>query len=577
MHRLARAAALAASTAGLGAGTAGAFTIDTDSDVKARLDLTPKLSLMQRLKERNPALVRFDPTVDPGRVNEDDGANNFGRGLVSQRADLLAELDVSASNWGLRVSGTAWYDRAYLRRNDYAGTPVYVAGNLTPGVINTANNLPGQARDEFLPATRRQHGRGSELLDAFVTMKGDIGGMRANVRLGKHTLQWGESLFFGQNGIANAQGPVDIAKIVSVPNWQFKEVLLPVEQVSGSLRVAEGVQLGAYYQFKWRKSKLPGVGSYFSNQDYIGAGRVNFGPVVGDLPVLTDRDNKPRDSGQYGVQLRISPTGGDFEYGVYFANYHDKTPSGLVFDFVRGHVRVAYASDIRVFGASVTTSVGQLNLALEGSVRQNTPLNSDPAAVGAAPFAPTFCDTSKATPCYAVGDTAHLQLSGIYVLQPSALWGGGAALFELAYNQRLKVKRDIFAAPNGSNQGVGGLAKDTTKDAWALRVIFEPSYFQVMQGVDLFVPVSVGYNFGGKSSAVGNFAGGVSDGGDYSIGMRLKWASGWTAALAYNDYFGKAKTFTEPLVAGTASPRRLTYGQTLKDRTNVTFSLSNTF
>jgi hypothetical protein len=98
-----------------------------------------------------------------------------------------------------------------------------------------------------------------------------------------------------------------------------------------------------------------------------------------------------------------------------------------------------------------------------------------------------------------------------------------------------------------------------------------------MQGVDLFVPVSVGYNFGGKSSAVGNFAGGVSDGGDYSIGMRLKWASGWTAALAYNDYFGKANTFTEPLVAGTASPRRLTYGQTLKDRTNVTFSLSNTF
>jgi hypothetical protein len=230
-----------------------------------------------------------------------------------------------------------------------------------------------------------------------------------------------------------------------------------------------------------------------------------------------------------------------------------------------------------VAGASVTTSVGQLNLALEGSVRMNTPLNSDPAALGAAPFGPRACDTSDATPCYALGNTGHLQLSGIYVLQPGALWGGGAALFELAYNQRLKVKRDIFAAADGSNQGIGGLAKNTTQGAWAMRVLFEPTYFQVMQGVDLFVPISVGVNFGGRSSAVGNFAGGVSDGGDFSIGARLKWASGWTAALAYNDFFGKVGTFTEPLVPGTASPRRLTFGQTLKDRSNVQFSLSNTF
>lgn len=571
-HPVALAAVLAAAGQ-----QAQAFTIPTSNDeLKVRLDLTPKFSLTQRLKERSAALTRFDPTVDPGRLNEDDGANNFAKGLVSERLDLLAELDVSAPGWGLRISGTAWYDRAYLRKNDYAGTPVFVAGAQTPGVINTSNNLPGQARDEFLPATRKQHGRDAELLDAFVTFRGDVGGMRANVRLGRHTLQWGESLFFGQNGIANAQGPVDIAKIVSVPNWQFKEVLLPVEQVSGTLRLAEGVQLGAYYQLRWRKSKLPGVGSFFSNQDYIGGGTVNFGPA-GVLPTLTSRDNTPKDSGQFGVQLRVSPTGSDFEYGVYFANYHDKTPSALVFDFVQGHVRVAYASDIRVMGASVTTSVGQLNLALEGSVRQNTPLNSDPAALGAAPFAPRACDTSDATPCYALGNTGHLQLSGIYVLQPNALWGGGAALFELAYNQRLKVKRDIFAAANGSNQGVGGLAKDTTKGAWALRVIFEPSYFQVLQGADLFVPISVGYNFGGRSSAVGNFAGGVSDGGDYSLGLRLKWASGWTAALAYNGFFGKEKTFTEPLVPGTGSPRRLTYGQPLKDRTNVQFSLSNTF
>lgn len=556
---------------------AHAFTIDTgDADLKVRLDLTPKLSSAYRLKDPSPALSRVDVAADPGVVNEDDGNHNFRKGVVSQRADLLAEFDVSTPNYGARLSGTGWYDRVYLKRNDYEGTPLYAGGAPLGPVVNTANNDFGQDGNEFNAATRRQHGRGGELLDAFVFAKADLGDMKGTLRAGKHTLQWGESLFFGQNGIANAQGPVDIAKIVSVPNWQFKEVLLPVEQVSGTLRVADGVQLGAYYQFKWRKSKLPGVGSYFSNQDYIGGSRVNFGPVVGDLPTLTERDNTPGNSGQAGLQLRWSPTGGDFEFGLYAAQYHDKTPSGLVFDFVNGNVHVAYAKNIRTFGASVTASAGQLNWALEGSVRQNTPLNSDPAVLGG-PSPVLACDNGTDNPCYALGDTAHLNLSGIYVLQPSALWGGGAVLAELAYNQRLKVKKDIFAAADGSNQGIGGLDRNTTKGAFALRVLFEPSYFQVLSGVDLAVPVSVGWNFGGRSSAVGNFAGGVSDGGDWSVGLKAKVQNDWNVSLTYNDYFGKAKTFTETLVPGSASPRQLTFGQTLKDRAYLAFSLSRTF
>ncbi|MBI5716942.1 MAG: DUF1302 domain-containing protein [Burkholderiales bacterium] len=579
--RRARRVALAAA-ATLAAPAALAFTIETpDPDLKVRFDLTPKASLGYRLKDPSPALTRMDVAVDPGIVNEDDGDHNFKKGLVSRRFDLLAELDIATPVFGGRLSGTAWHDGAYLGRNDYAGTPLFAGGVPLGPVINTANNQPGQAQDEFLPATRRQHGRGSELLDAFVFLKGDLGGSKGTVRVGKHTLQWGESLFFGQNGIANAQGPVDIAKIVSVPGWQFKEVLLPVEQVSGSLRLAEGVQLGTYVQFKWRKSKLPGVGSYFSNQDYVGGGTVNFGvdpngaPIV--LPVDTSRDLTPKNSGQGGVQLRWTPHGAEYEFGFYAVQYHDKTPSGLVFDFVNGNVHVAYASKIRAYGASVTSSIGQLNWALEGSLRQNTPLNSDPAVVGG-PSPIATCDTSDSTPCYAVGDTAHLQLSGIYVLQPSALWGGGALLGELAYNRRLKIKRDIFAlGPGGTSAGIGGLDPNTTKGAFALRLLFEPSYFQVMPGLDLAVPIGLGYNFGGRSSAIGNFAGGVSDGGDWTIGLKAKYQNDWNASLTYNDFFGKAKTFTETLVPGAGSPRQLTFGQSLRDRAYVAFSLSRTF
>jgi hypothetical protein len=561
---------------------ARAFDIDSPvPDTKIRLDLTPKYSSAWRLKNPSDALTRLDVAVDPGTGNEDDGAHNFGKGLVSSRFDLLAELDITGPNYGGRLSGTSWRDAVYLRPNNYQGTPLYAGGAPLGPTVSTANNQPGQAPNEFLPFTRRQHGRGSELLDAFAYVKGDVAGMKGTLRAGKHTLQWGESLFFGQNGIANAQGPVDIAKILSVPGWQFKEVLLPVEQVSGSLQLSDTVSLGAYVQAKWRPSRLPGVGSYFSNQDYLpGTGVVNFGNDTNGNPILLaydpDKDLKPGNGGQGGLQLRWSPEGGAYEIGVYAAQYHDKTPSGLVFDFVNGNVHLAYAKNIRTLGASISSSVGQLNWALEGSLRWNAPLTSDPAVLGAGPVLSCGND-SGSNPCYAVGRTAHLQLSGIYVLQAGSLWGGGVVLGELAYNRRLAVTRDIFAAADGSNQGIGGLDPHTTKDAFALRMLFEPQYFQVLPGLDLSVPLALGWNFGGRSSAISNFAGGASDAGDWSIGVKGKYQNAWNVALAYTDYFGKAKTYTETLVAGSGAPRQLSFAQSLKDRAYVSFSVSRTF
>ena len=573
---------LVAVAAALALPAAHAFDIELpDPDLKLRLDLTPKYSTALRLKDPSAALTRFDVAVDPGTINEDDGDHNFKKGQISSRFDLLAELDLSAPSFGARLSGTAWRDAVYLRKNSYAGTPVYAAGNPVGAVYPLANNqVATQAPNEFLPATRDQHGEGSELLDAFVYAKGDIGGMKGTVRLGKHTLQWGESLFFGQNGIANAQGPVDIAKIVSVPGWQFKEVLLPVEQLSGSLQVAEGISLGAYYQLKWRPSRIPGVGSFFSNQDYVGTGIVNFGNDASGNPILLAQDDskdlRPRNSGQGGLQLRWSPTGSDYEFGFYAAQYHDKTPAVPVFDFVNGNVHLAYASNIRTFGASITSSVGQLNWAVEGSIRTNAPLTSDPAVLGLGPI--LSCGGSDAAPCFAVGRTAHLQASGIYVLQPGPLWQGGALLGELAYNRTLKVTKDIFAiGPGGTSAGLGGLDPNTTKGAFALRLLFEPQYFQVLPGLDLSVPVGLGYNFGGRSSAIFNFAGGASKAGDFSIGLKGKYQNVWNLALTYSDFFGPAKTFTETLVTGSGSPRQLTFGQTLKDRANLAFSVSRTF
>jgi len=395
-----------------------ALQLDAGSpDTQIRLDFTAKYSTAFRLKNAQSPLT--GTPADPGTFNENDGDNNFKKGLISNRVDLLSEFDLTSTWGGLRLSGAGFYDDVYRRANDN-------------DAANVVNRYPGQPANEFTGFTRRQHGADAQLLDAFAFVKTELGGgASAVVRLGKHTLLYGESLFFGQNGIAAAQGPVDVAKAVSVPGWQFKEVLLPVEQVSAQVQLRPGLSVGGYYQFKWRPSRVPGAGSYFSNQEYINTestyvdlsdlSALGVSPDIARMHLaLYDSayDVKPKNNGQGGVQLRWMPAGSEFEYGFYAARYHDKAPAVPVFDLVNDRVNTVWAQGITTLGSSVTSSVGQLNWALEGSIRWNAPLNSSPAMTAGA-----ACGNSGGNRCFATGKTAHLNLSGIYVLQPNALWG----------------------------------------------------------------------------------------------------------------------------------------------------------
>ncbi len=538
-RRSALATALAAASASLCfAPSAHAFKFDTGNpDLRMRWDNTLKYSAAFRVKDRSDLLV--------ADVNYDDGDRNFDKGLISNRFDWLTEFDLRYKNVGARVSGAAWYDTIYNQSND----------NDSP----FTNNGTQQDFDEFADDTRELHGRNAELLDAFVFGNFDLGSMRANLRLGQHSLVYGETLFFGANGIADAQGPIDLVKLLTVPSSQFKEVLRPVPQVSGTLQIRPGLSLGAYYQFRWDETKIPGVGSYLSNIDWAGEGTQSLLAGPGVLWNEID-DVEPDDNGQGGLQLRWSPEGSDFEYGIYFARYHAKTPSSFYFDPVGGTIRTVYGEGIRTFGASATTSIGQLNLAAEASIRHNAPLNSDPQIVLAA-----LGDVAdnKDNARYAIGKTAHANLSGIYVLQPNAVWDGGAFLFELAWNRLLSISRNPAA-----------LDPATTRDAWGGRMIFSPAYFQVLPGLDIELPVGLGYNFAGRSAAIANFNGGASYGGDFSLGLNGTYHNVWKFGVSYVRFVGDEFSFVTP--QNSAAPV-LSFKQTRKDRDFVSFNIQRTF
>lgn len=540
----------------LAACSAQAFEFDTGTpDFKLRLDTTVKYSLASRIADRSNGLSRtvLGPTgvVGPNNLNQDDGDNNFARGLTSNRLDLLSELDASYGAVGARVSAAAWYDAVYNRGNRNTST--------------SANHVP---RNEFTEATRDIMGRKAELLDAFVFGKFQLGDKPVTVRLGRHTLLWGESLFFGGNGIAGGMAPLDLPKLLSVPNAQFKEIARPTGKLSGQVQLSADVTLGAYLAYEWQKTRLIPVGAYLSTSDTLGPGaeRINAGPTgvfanAGDL--------EARDSGQGGVQLRWRVESIDTDVGFYAIRYHATGPSNIwtrLSGFPPGPTgpgnltassfRWVYHEGVRAFGVSFAKSIGEWGIAGEASYRQNTPLASSGQAVIPAVGVGTGFD-NRDNPGYAVGETAHVQFSWIASLGPSFLSREASFVGEVAWNTRAKVtKNERMLNPNAD------------RSAAALRVVFSPSYRQVLPGLDLSPSVGLGYGFG-RSSAVGPaFA--VDKGGDLTLGLGAVYLGAWSANLSYVHYLGK-----EAPTLDTASNAQ--YRQALKDRNYLTFSLRTTF
>lgn len=529
---------------------AQAFEIDTgNADFKLRWDNTIKYSVAGRVAKRSDGLSRtaFGPTgvVGPNNVNQDDGDNNFSRGLVSSRVDLLSELDASYGSVGARVSAAAWYDAVYNRGNQNTTT--------------TANHVPG---NEFPDETRRIMGRKAEVLDAFVFGRFQLGDRAASARLGRHTLLWGESLFFGANGIAGGMAPLDLPKLLAVPNAPFKEIARPTGKLSGQVQLGDAVTLGAYVAYEWEKTRLMPVGAYLSTSDSLGPGaeRINAGPT-GTFAKAEDLD--ARDSGQGGVQLRFHVDAIDTDFGVYAIRYHANGPSNI-WTTLSGappalrasSYRWVYHEGIKALGLSFAKTVDEWSLAGEVSVRTNTPLASSGQSVIPAIGVGVAYD-NRDNPGYAVGKTAHAQFSWLASLGPSFLSREASFLGEIAWNRRVSVTRnEPMLNPNAD------------KSATATRVVFSPSYRQVLPGLDLSPSVGLGYTWG-RSSAVGPGFG-PDKGGDVNVGLGAVYLGNWYANVAYVHYLG-----TEGPTLDNANNAQ--FKQALKDRNFMTVSLRTTF
>ncbi|MGF0237285.1 DUF1302 domain-containing protein [Rhodococcus sp. IEGM1300] len=538
------------------AGYSLAAPIDVGNpDIKLRWDNTFKYSAGMRVKGQDDTLTKNVPATagsgsGPSALNGDDGDRNFKSGrLISNRLDLLSEMDlVFRDDFGLRVSGAAWYDDVYNQKNENDS--------------RATNNSLSVPYNEFTHDTRDLHGRQAEILDAFVFGGADVGTARVSGRLGRHTVLWGESLFFGANAIAGTQSPVDAVKASSVPGSTTKEIIRPVGQFSGQIQFSPALTLMGYYQYDWESTRLPAAGSYFSVNDFIGDGgeRIRFAPGVPGVGLSRKQDLKASDQGQFGLGLRTQL--GDWEFGVYGIRYHAKTPvlysraqltgiTGAGF----GTYQWVYPEDIKAFGVSATTTVDTVNFAGELSVRRDTPLTSLPQAVGTAE-----ADNNNHA-FYAIGNSAHANVSMIWSMPRNFLSDEPALSMEVAYNQLTSCTSNCGAMDPGLD-----------RRATAVRALYALPQRNVMDGLDLTPSFTVGYNHG-KSPVV---IMGPNNGGDMTFTLAGNYLTVWDFSMAYTHYYGGENTATyaslDPSVNGT-----YTFAQTLKDRDFVSVSLRRTF
>lgn len=177
-HRGRAALALSPLTLALGLSTTSPAhagpTIQLGEDTTLAYSLTLSHTLSSRLSKPAEAFLND--------LNNDDGTRNFDRGsLITNRTNVLGELRLRHDNLGAMLRASTFYDRAYRGSND----------NDSPGTVNKIG-----PHDEFTAITRRDSGRSSRILDAYVYGNWAMGEEQyLSLKAGRHVLAWGESLF----------------------------------------------------------------------------------------------------------------------------------------------------------------------------------------------------------------------------------------------------------------------------------------------------------------------------------------------------------------------------------------------
>ena len=544
---------------------ANAFEFDTPSDWEIRWDNTFKLNVMARVAEQDDDVVT--PQAGAGWFLADDSdlsVDRSGLGLVSTRFDVLSEMDVIwKESFGFRVSGSAWYDPQYDDDN-----------NDHPGNRRLTWASPSTPVGEYNHEAEDMHYAGGELLDAFAFGNIDIGETTLGVRIGRHTIYWGQGLLTNGavHGVGGAMAPVDFNKALAVPGSEAKELFMPTGKVSSVWQLTDNLTLNAFYSWEHMAYRLPEDGTYWSPAEGLTEDTEFITLAPGD-PIRAGLKHRgfTEDTGDYGINVQYYVDALGLDVSFIYINHTDKNLHGLLGVVgspntppndesaqalgVRylGESKWVFKNDIEMYAIALAKEWAGISFGADIVYRKDTGLAPEfRSSLAQSALNVDFRGADSDDYPGPAGDSWHVNLNALKFLNGDwGLWEGGTAIIEAT-----------FSRLDNCNENCQLLDSRVSEDRVISQVagVFRPTWFQVRAGWDLTLPMSVNYTIDGEKSPLS--FGGDEEGGTASFGAELLIDQVWNVRASYNIRYG-------PVLAGT--------GGLLKDRDNVSLTVKRTW
>jgi hypothetical protein len=597
----------------IAAGSAQAFEINTgNDDIVMRWDNTFRYNIGMRAQGQNDAFLK--------NPNFDDGDRNFSNGsLVANRLDVLSEFDfVYKKTLGARLSAAGWYDAAYgsLDNTLNATSNTLVNGLPVAGVLSPY-------------AQRYAKGVSGEWLDAFVFANFDIGDSPANVKVGQHTVFWGDSLLLGGavHSVSYSQNALDVWKGLATPGSEAKELFRPRGGITLQAQPFTELSVAGQWFYNWQAARVPESGSYLAGNDPLEFGADSaiiapnpFAASVPGAPAFLRAWNsfgaKPtRNSGNlgdFGLSARWSPQWLDGTLGFYYRNTTDTLPQQLltpgvsttvpaatctaiggivvaptvciinknatnVADLTQkgkyGTYDFAFGNNIHILGITLAKNIAGVSVGAELSYRQNMPLVSDPVIVLPAALVPTTPGSIATTAVPpegtpgALGDTMHGILNGVYIIPKTPLFDTATISGELTWMQWLSVTQNEAVFKGRSSYTA---IDKVSKNFFGLAFNVTPTWFQVFPGVDIMAPMTWSQGISGNAAVT---LGGNDGTGNWSAGIAADIYQKYRIDLKYTGYYGNFTT--NPTTGALVTPNGLV--ASLADRGFVSLTIKTTF
>ena len=301
-------------------------------NLEGLLETTIAYGVLARVADSDDDLIAKASGGNAEGSNGDDGTQNYDKGVASNMARISEELTLQYGNFGAYLRGYAFYDYE--------------------------NQDQDRERTSLSAGSEDTVGKDADLLENYVVARGHVLGVPVLARLGDQILNWGQTVF-NRDGV-DVINPVDLVAALQ-PASSAKDIFVPQGMLWVAANVTENYAIEGFYQYEWKKARVPPGGSYFSNNDAFGEDGTNFiilgSGQVSDLGTdLDDAFNlptgtlgfdenylkipglgsdRPSDGGQYGITLRtVLPGVTATTLGVHYIRYHSRLPivSGLTAD-----------------------------------------------------------------------------------------------------------------------------------------------------------------------------------------------------------------------------------------------------